>query len=191
MLVSGALVLSGVDFAVPPVVRELSFAVIGLQVGLRFTVATVRLLGRLIVPVLWALFALLGGCAGLAGLLVLTADVSFRDAYLATTPGGLYAVLAIAVGAGANTTFILAVQILRLLVAVLLAPLAVRRIAGPGRARGMSSITPDDPDIPDKPPPADDGEPETDDQPLGPPAELDPDEAPLPGLPEREPPATD
>ncbi len=35
-------------------------------------------------------------------------------------------------------------------------------------------ITPDDPDIPDEPPDADDGSPETDDQPLGPPAELDP-----------------
>ena len=66
----------------------------------------------------------------------LTTDVSFRDAYLATTPGGLYAVLAVAVGAGANTTFILAVQSLRLLVAVLLAPLAVRRMARAGRPVG-------------------------------------------------------
>ena len=46
-------------------------------------------------------------------------------------------------------------------------------------------ITPDDPDIPDEPPPAEDGEPETDDQPLGPPAELDPEDAPLPGVPEK------
>ena len=54
-----------------------------------------------------------------------------------------------------------------------------------------TSITPDDPDIPDAPPPAEDGEPETDDQPMGPPAELDPEDAPLPGLPEAEPPAAD
>ena len=40
-----------------------------------------------------------------------------------------------AVGAGANTTFILAVQTLRLLVAVLLAPLAVRRIVRAGSRR--------------------------------------------------------
>ena len=52
-------------------------------------------------------------------------------------------------------------------------------------------ITPEDPDIPDAPPPPDDGAPEIDDQPLGPPAELDEDEAPLPGLPEREPPQAD
>ena len=136
MVVAGALTLAGVEFAVPPALRELAFALIGLQVGLRFTLGTVKLLGRLIIPVLGALFGLLIGCAGLAVLLVWTTDVSFRDAYLATTPGGLYAVLAVAVGAGANTTFILAVQVLRLLVAVLLAPLAVRRIARAGRPQG-------------------------------------------------------
>jgi hypothetical protein len=52
-------------------------------------------------------------------------------------------------------------------------------------------ITPDDPDIPDGPPPPGEGEPEVDDQPLGVPEELDPDDAPLPGLPEREPPQAD
>src|SRR3954451_15692137 len=115
MLVAGGLTLAGVEFSGPPAVRELAFALIGLQVGLRFTFSTVKLLGRLIFPVLGAVVALLVGCAGLAVLLTLSTDVTFRDAYLATTPGGLYAVLAVAVGAGANTTFILAVQILRLL----------------------------------------------------------------------------
>ncbi len=136
MIVAGIVALSGSGFAVPPVVRELSFALIGLQVGLRFTLDTVRLLGRLVIPVLIALAGLLLGCAGFAVVLHLTVDVSFQDAYLATTPGGLYAVLAVAVGANANTTFILAVQLLRLLVAVLLAPLAVRRLARPGRQTG-------------------------------------------------------
>ena len=52
-------------------------------------------------------------------------------------------------------------------------------------------ITPDDPDIPDGPPAADEGDPETHDQPLGVPAEMDPEDAPLPGLPEKEPPQAD
>ena len=52
-------------------------------------------------------------------------------------------------------------------------------------------ITPEDPDIPDTAPPPGDGGPEIDDQPLGPPADLDEDDAPLPGLPENEPPAAD
>jgi hypothetical protein len=52
-------------------------------------------------------------------------------------------------------------------------------------------ITPDDPDIPEDPPPSDGGESEVDDQPLGPPADLDPEDAPLPGIPESEPPASE
>jgi hypothetical protein len=52
-------------------------------------------------------------------------------------------------------------------------------------------ITPDEPDIPADPPAPEDGAPEVHDQPLGPPAELDEDDAPLPGLPESEPPASE
>jgi len=52
-------------------------------------------------------------------------------------------------------------------------------------------ITPEDPDIPEDPPPANAGDPEIHDQPLGVPDDLDPDEAPLPGLPESEPPQAD
>jgi membrane AbrB-like protein len=128
MLVAGALVLAGAGFVVPPVLRELAFALIGLQVGLRFTLETVKRLGRLLIPVLGGVAGLLLGSFLLGLLLVATTDTSVRDAYLATTPGGLYAVLAVALGTDANAAFILGVQTLRLLVAVLLAPLAVRRI---------------------------------------------------------------
>ena len=75
-----------------------------------------------------AVLALLAVCFGFALLLDLTTSVTLLDAYLATTPGGLFAVLAVAFGAGANTTFILAVQGLRLLVMVMLAPFVVRRL---------------------------------------------------------------
>ena len=73
-----------------------------------------------------AILALLVACFGLAVLLAITTPASLLDSYLATTPGGLYAVLAVAFGAGANTTFIVAVQGLRVLVMVLLAPVMVR-----------------------------------------------------------------
>jgi hypothetical protein len=52
-------------------------------------------------------------------------------------------------------------------------------------------ITPEDPDVPPDSPPPGEGEPEVDDEPLGVPADLPPDDAPLPGLPETEPPAAD
>jgi membrane AbrB-like protein len=130
MVVAGALTLWGVDVAVPPLLRETGFAVIGLQVGLGFTVETVRQVGRLLAPVLACIGVLLVACFGLAVVLAATTSVTLLDAYLATTPGGLYAVLAVAFGAGANTTFIIAVQGLRVLVMVLLAPVAVRHLVG-------------------------------------------------------------
>jgi len=127
MILSGAVTLAAVTaFTVPPVLRETAFAVIGLRIGLRFTVATVRLVGRLLLPVTLCILGLLVACFGLGVLLHLTTSASLLDAYLATTPGGLYAVLAVAFGAGANTTFIIAVQGLRVLVMVLLAPVMVR-----------------------------------------------------------------
>jgi uncharacterized protein len=128
MLVAGTLTLTGaVDFTTPPLLREAAFAAIGLYIGLRFTAETVRAVGRLLLPVTAGIAALLAACFALAVVLDATTGVSLEDAYLATTPGGLYAVLAVAFGAGANTTFIVAVQSLRVLVMVLLAPLAVRR----------------------------------------------------------------
>jgi hypothetical protein len=132
MILAGVLTLTGaVDgLSVPPLLREIAFAVIGLQVGLRFTVETVREMGRLVVPVLLGVMGLLAISIALAVVLAATTPVSLLDAYLATTPGGLYAVVAVAFGASANTTFIIAVQGLRLLVMVLIAPLVVRLLGG-------------------------------------------------------------
>ena len=130
LLLAGAIALAEPfgTITVPVLLQEAAFIGIGLQVGLRFTPAAVREVGRLLAPVLAAIVGLMVVCFGLAALLSATSDVPLLDAYLATTPGGLYAVLATAFGAGADTTFILAVQTLRLFVMILLAPLLVRRI---------------------------------------------------------------
>lgn len=120
------LAVPGGEFTVPPLAAEVAFALIGLQVGLKFTLDTIRQLGRLLLPVLVAVTGVLIACALLAVVLDVTTSVSLRDAYLATTPGGLYAVLAVALGTDANAAFILAAQGLRLIVMVALAPVAVR-----------------------------------------------------------------
>jgi len=114
------------DLEVPPLLRELGFALIGLQVGLRFTADTLREIGALAGPVVLGVLALMAACFGLAAVLAATSSATLLDAYLATTPGGLFAVVAAAFGTGADTTFIVAVQTIRLLVMVLFAPLAVR-----------------------------------------------------------------
>lgn len=128
LILSAALTVAGDDLATPELLQELAFALIGLQVGLRFTPDTLRSAGRLLVPVLAGIFGLIAISFGLAVLLAATTSASLLDAYLATTPGGLYAVLAAAVGANADTTFIVAIQSLRVLVMVLLAPAAVRLV---------------------------------------------------------------
>ena len=73
-----------------------------------------------------AIAGVVAACAGFAALLASLAGAPFLDAYLATTPGGMPAVLATAAGAQADTTFVLAVQTLRLLIMVAVAPPLVR-----------------------------------------------------------------
>jgi membrane AbrB-like protein len=133
MFLAGAVTLGAPAdwFVVPGLAQDAAFVVIGLQVGLGFTMSTVRRTGRLLAPVLLSIAVLMLACAGLAVVLDRMASVSFMDAYLATTPGGLYAVLTAALGAGGNTTFIVAVQSLRVVVMVVLAPVAVRRLLRP------------------------------------------------------------
>jgi membrane AbrB-like protein len=132
LALAGTYALAVDPFSVPELLQEAAFIGIGLQVGLRFTPEAVREVGRLLWPVVVTILALMVGCFGLALAMTATTDITLLDSYLATTPGGLYAVLAAAFGAGADTTFILAVQTLRLLVMVLLAPLVVRRMVRTG-----------------------------------------------------------
>jgi membrane AbrB-like protein len=130
MLLVGVLSLTGVlgDTRVPEALRQVAFAGIGLQVGLRFTRDSLRQARDALLPVLGAIVLLIAACAALGWLLAELAGVSQLDGYLATTPGGLYAVLATAVASGANATFVLAVQSLRLFVMVLAAPPIIRRL---------------------------------------------------------------
>ncbi|KQS60554.1 hypothetical protein ASG36_06520 [Geodermatophilus sp. Leaf369] len=125
MLVAATLDLTGLSQGaqVPAALEGLGFVVIGLQVGLSFTRDSLRTVGRALPLALVTIVAVIGACAGLGALLAATADVSPLTAYLATTPGGLYAVLATATDSDADATFVLAVQVLRLFVMLLTAPL--------------------------------------------------------------------
>jgi membrane AbrB-like protein len=132
-LLASTLTLSGAvdDLAVPPLLREAAFAAIGLYIGLRFERETLRSMRRLLPAVLVSIVVLIAGCFALAWLLSETAGVSLLDAYLATTPGGLYAVLPLAFGSNADAGFVLAVQGLRVLVMVLAAPAVVKLLVQP------------------------------------------------------------
>lgn len=119
--------------AVPLPLVDLAYAVIGLGVGLTFTRASVGAVARVLPLATAVLLGLLVAVAAVSVPLLRAVGFSTLDAYLASTPGGLSAVLAVAASRGGDATLVLAVQVLRLLVVVLTAPLVaavLRRYAG-------------------------------------------------------------
>lgn len=111
------------DVDVPVWVQAAGFLLIGLQVGLRFTLDSLKAIGRMLPTAMLVIAIIVGTCAAFGVLLAELTGVSELDAYLATTPGGLYAVLATAADTGGNVTFVTAVQLIRLLLVLLAAPL--------------------------------------------------------------------
>jgi membrane AbrB-like protein len=128
MVVAAVVDLVGLSHgALPPaLLQDAAFLVIGLQVGVSFTRESLRTVGRALPLALSIIVVLVVACAGLGALLAAATGAGELDAYLATTPGGLYAVLATATSSGADATFVLAVQVLRLFVMLLSAPLIAR-----------------------------------------------------------------
>ncbi len=132
----GLLVASRTSIAlgVPDLVLSFGYVLIGAYVGLRFTPTTLRSIARLLPAAIGLIVAVIVVSAGLGVLLARVTGQSALDGYLATTPGGLYAVLATAVDAGADVTFVLAVQVIRLVIMLAAAPLLSRVLRpGPGR----------------------------------------------------------
>lgn len=136
-----ALEISGLSFglSVPVVLVQAGYMLIGWQAGLAFTRESLRAVGRLL-PAAVALIVLLGvATAGLGVLLSRVADLTLLEGYLATSPGGVYAVLATAVETGSNVTFIIAAQVVRILLMLFAAPLLARAVVWAGTRFGRQS----------------------------------------------------
>ena len=73
--------------------------------------------------------AVVVACAALGALLARLTGVTPLAGYLATTPGGIYAVLATAISSGVDVAFVAAVQVLRVIVMLLAAPAIARRVS--------------------------------------------------------------
>jgi membrane AbrB-like protein len=138
--------LTGFSFglAVPTVLVQIGYALIGWQAGLAFTRDSLRAVGRML-PTAIGLIVVLGvATAGLGVVLAHVAGLTPLEGYLATSPGGVYAVLATAVESGSNVTFIIAAQVVRILLMLFAAPLLARAAVWAGRRYGRQSraITP-------------------------------------------------
>ena len=131
MALTIVLQLTGLSFglSVPVVLVQLGYAVIGWQAGVAFTRASLRSIGRALPIALGLIVALNVATAGLGVLLAHVARISPLEGYLATSPGGIYAVLATSVETGCNVTFIVAAQVVRVLLMLFAAPLMARGFA--------------------------------------------------------------
>ncbi|MCV7154597.1 AbrB family transcriptional regulator [Mycolicibacterium pyrenivorans] len=139
--------ISGLSFglSVPVLLVQAGYMLIGWQAGLAFTRDSLRAVGRLL-PAAVGLIVVLGvATAGLGVLLAHVTGLTPLEGYLATSPGGVYAVLATAVETGSNVTFIIAAQVVRILLMLFAAPLLARAVVWASRKLSPQSraITPD------------------------------------------------
>ncbi len=138
LVASSLLALSGVfaDARVPGWVVAVGYTLVGASVGLSFTADRLRRLVRLFPLALVQVLVGVAACGAVGMVFADAVGISRIDGYLATTPGGLPAVVAVAVDSGDEIGLILTMQFVRVFLALALAPLigAVlrRRIASGG-----------------------------------------------------------
>lgn len=118
---------------VPTPLLGCGFAVLGWTIGLQFRRDLLRPLVASLPTMLAAIVAMIALCAASAWLISASHKVSFLTAYLATSPGGVESIVAIALGTNADMNFVVATQTLRLFSVVLIGPWLARRI---GRSVG-------------------------------------------------------
>lgn len=131
MVLAAALGLSGVvaGASVPTLLVDLAYAAIGWQAGLKFTRRALVTVARVLPSATALILAVIAICAGLGLVLSRVTGMTPLEGYLATTPGGVYAVLATAISSGVDVTSVVAVQVLRVLLMLLVAPLLARIVA--------------------------------------------------------------
>lgn len=133
--------LTGLSFGltVPTLLVQIGYMVIGWQAGLAFTPESMKAIARILPAALALIIALGVATAGLGVVLAHFTSLTPLEGYLATSPGGVYAVLATAVETDSNVTFIIAAQVVRMLLMLFAAPLLARAMVWAGRRLGAQN----------------------------------------------------
>lgn len=106
-----------------------SYALVGWNVGLRFTRPLLVHAALALPRILVCTLLLIAICGGIAALFVLVADVDPLTAYLATSPGGSDSIAIIAASTDCDVSFVMAMQTVRMIAVLLLAPVLTKFIA--------------------------------------------------------------
>jgi len=113
----------------PPWALAVSFAFIGWNIGLRFTRPLLLYVARMLPRVAACAAVLIALCGVVAWLMVVTIGVDPLTAYLATSPGGVDSIAIIAASTNCDVSFVMAMQTVRLLAVLFLAPVLTKFIA--------------------------------------------------------------
>ncbi|MCO4318711.1 AbrB family transcriptional regulator [Phyllobacterium sp. 21LDTY02-6] len=121
----------------PPWLLALSYALIGWNIGSRFTRQILVHAARALPRVVASIMILISLCGGIAAILVFVADVDPLTAYLATSPGGADSIAIIAASSNVDLPFVMAMQTARFLIVLITGPAIARFIA---KHTGLSNI---------------------------------------------------
>ncbi len=105
------------------------YALLGWNIGLGFTRRILAHAARALPQIALSTLALISFCCGLAFILTQTVGIDALTAYLATSPGGIDSVAIIGASSQADLSFVMALQVVRLLVVLLIGPRLARFVA--------------------------------------------------------------
>jgi len=118
-----------IHIVLPPWLLAACYAMVGWNVGLRFTKPLLLHAAKALPQVIGTTIALIVICAGIAALMVVIAGVDPLTAYLATSPGGSDSIAIIAASTNVDVSFVMAMQTVRMLAVLFLAPIVTRFVA--------------------------------------------------------------
>lgn len=118
-----------VAITLPPWLLAIAYALIGWNIGLRFSRAIIVQTARAFPAILLSTVMLILICGLFAILLAYVANIDPMTAYLATSPGGADSIAIIASGIHADLSFVMSMQTCRLIVVMLVGPFFTRFLA--------------------------------------------------------------
>ena len=113
----------------PPWLMAGCYALVGWSIGLRFSREIVIYAARVFPKIAASTLTLIALCGGLAVLLHLIVGTDPLTAYLATSPGGADSVAIIAASSNVDVPFVMAMQMARFILVLLVGPALARAVA--------------------------------------------------------------
>ena len=118
-----------IAITLPPWLMAGCYTLLGWSIGLRFTREIVIYAARVFPKIAVSTFTLIGLCGGLGWLLHITVGIDPLTAYLATSPGGADSVAIIAASSQVDQPFVMAMQMARFILVLLVGPTLARIVA--------------------------------------------------------------